>query len=100
MIDMIYVHRLDLNVDLVRVNRQGGGSCFRFADLITSFRALTHLSLHFSAHIELSQRILNSDDAQNLIDTVVTELPRLRTLNIFICPPRYKLICIVCSIVR
>lgn len=75
--------RLDLNVDLIRLRGN-----YRFAEIITSFTKLTHLSLHFSAHIELNQRILNSDDAQNLIDTVVKELPRLKTLNIFICPPR------------
>lgn len=77
------VKRLDLNVDLIRYRGD-----FRFADLITSFAKLTHLSIHFSAHIELNQRILNSDDAQNLIDTVVQDLPSLKTLNIFICPPR------------
>jgi len=79
----LLLKRLDLNVDLIRHR-----GCFRFADLITSFANLTQLSIHFSAHIELNQRILNSDDAQNLIDIVVRDLPKLKILNVFICPPR------------
>ena len=75
--------RLHLNVDLSRGRRY-----FRFAEIIASFRALRSLSIHFSAHIELNQRILNNDDAQSFIDLVLANLPNLVTFNIFICPPR------------
>jgi hypothetical protein len=45
------------------------------------------LSIHFSAHIELNQRILNSFQAQRLVDVLLAELPRLKQLHIFTFPP-------------
>ena len=38
--------------------------------------------------VELNQRILNSEDAQDLLDIVLKRLPTLTTLNIFIWPLR------------
>ena len=76
--------KLELNVDLVRGRRNH----FRFADLISSFRCLQALVIHFSAHIELNQRILNNQDAQELLDSVLKSLPTLATLHIFIWPLR------------
>jgi len=76
--------KLELNVDLVRGRRNH----FRFADLISSFRCLQVLGIHFSAHIELNQRILNNQDAQELLDSVLKNLPTLVTLHIFIWPLR------------
>jgi len=76
--------KLELNVDLVRGRRNH----FRFADLISSFRCLQVLVIHFSAHIELNQRILNNQDAQELLDSVLKSLPTLATLHIFIWPLR------------
>jgi len=75
--------RLELNVDLSR-----GRRFFKFAEIITQFSRLRSLSIHFSAHIELNQRILNSEDAQNFIDIILANLPSLKTFNIYICPPR------------
>jgi len=75
--------RLELNVDLSR-----GRRFFKFAEIITQFSRLKSLSIHFSAHIELNQRILNSEDAQNFIDIILANLPSLRIFNIYICPPR------------
>jgi hypothetical protein len=49
--------------------------------------ALERLSIHFSAHIELNQRILNSDAAQRLVDALLAELGRLKRLHIFTFPP-------------
>ena len=72
-----------MNVDLSRGRRS-----FRFAEILTQFSSLRSLSIHFSAHIELNQRILNNDDPQNMIDVLLSNLPTLRTFNIFICPPR------------
>lgn len=77
------LRRLELNVDLSRGKRS-----FKFAELITSFQRLTILSLHFSAHIELNQRILNNSDSQSFIDLLLANLPNLSTFHIFICPPR------------
>jgi len=70
-------------VDLSR-----GRRFFKFAEIITQFSRLRSLSIHFSAHIELNQRILNSEDAQNFIDIILANLSSLRTFNIYICPPR------------
>jgi len=75
--------RFELNVDLSR-----GRRFFKFAEIITQFSRLRSLSIHFSAHIELNQRILNSEDAQNFIDIILANLSSLRTFNIYICPPR------------
>ena len=75
--------RFDLNVDLTR-----GKISYRFAEILTKFRNLKSLSIHFSAHIELNQRILNTEDSQVFIDTLLSNLPDLKTFNIFICPPR------------
>ena len=72
-----------MNVDLSR-----GRRFFKFAEIITQFSRLRSLSLHFSAHIELNQRILNSEDAQNFIDIILANLASLKTFNIYICPPR------------
>lgn len=77
------LRRLELNVDLSRGRRY-----FKFAELIVSFQGLRSLSVHFSAHIELNQRILNNDDAQNFINMLLANLPNLSTFHIFICPPR------------
>lgn len=77
------LRRLALNVDLTKGNRY-----FKFAEIITSFKNLRSLSLHFSAHIELNQRILKSEDAQNLLNILLANLTSLKTFNIFICPPR------------
>jgi len=75
--------RLELNVDLIR-----GARHFRFAEILCSYQRLQSLSVHFSAHIELSQRITNTDEAQHFIDTVLKCLPTLKKFYIFICPPR------------
>jgi len=75
--------RFELNVDLSKGRRS-----FKFAEILTQFTQLRSLSIHFSAHIELNQRILNSDAAQNLIDILLSNLPNLKTFNIFICPQR------------
>jgi len=80
---MFSLKRLELNVDLSK-----GRRTFKFAEIIGQFSRLRSLSLHFSAHIELNQRILNSEDAQNFIDVLLSNLTSLKTLNIFICPPR------------
>jgi len=77
------LRRLELNVDLIRSRRS-----FRFTEILASFRNLCSLSIHFSAHIELNQRILNSDDAQKFLDQVLANLTSLTTLHIFICPSR------------
>ena len=77
------LRRFDLNVDLSR-----GKISYRFAEILTKFQNLRSLSIHFSAHIELNQRILNTKDSQILIDTLLSNLPNLKTFNIFICPPR------------
>jgi len=71
-----------LNADLA-----SGIKGFRFADLITSFSSLNKLSIHFSDHIELNQRILHSTDAQKLLDIILVELKHLKVLNIFTFPP-------------
>merc|ERR1712037_956962 len=60
----------------------------RFVDLLCSFQCLRVLAIHFSAHIELNQRILNSEDAQELLDNVLKRIPTLATLHIFIWPLR------------
>lgn len=82
------LRRLELNVDLSRGRRY-----FKFAEILTTYRGLRSLSIHFSAHIELNQRILNNDDAQNFIDLVLVNLPSLTTFNIFICPQRRLRVC-------
>ena len=74
---------LHLNVDLSKGRRS-----FRFAEILTQLRSLKSLSIHFSAHIELNQRILQSDDTQLMIDVLLSNLPSLRIFNIYICPPR------------
>jgi len=76
--------KLELNIDLAKGRRNQ----FRFADLLGSFRCLRVLAIHFSAHIELNQRILNSEAAQELLDNVLKRLPTLATLHIFIWPLR------------
>jgi len=78
----VSLRRLELNADLAP-----GIKLFRFADLITSFKNLQRLCIHFSAHIELNQRILHSNDAQKLIDVILAELPHLKVLNIYTFPP-------------
>ena len=75
--------RIELNVDLSRGKRS-----FKFVEILTQFSNLRSLSIHFSAHIELNQRIMNNDDSQNMIDILLSNLPRLQTFNIYICPPR------------
>lgn len=77
------LRRLELNVDLSRGRRS-----FKFAEIITQFSHLRSLSIHFSAHIELNQRILNSEEAQNFIDIILATLTGLKTFNVYICPPR------------
>jgi hypothetical protein len=74
---------LHINVDFSRTRRG-----FRFAEVVTSLRALRSLSIHFSSHIELNQRILNNNDTQSFIDLLLANLPRLVTFNIYICPAR------------
>lgn len=76
--------KLELNIDLSKGRRNQ----FRFANLLCSFRCLKVLAIHFSAHIELNQRILNNQDAQELLDVVLKHLPTLTTLHIFIWPLR------------
>ena len=75
--------RFDLNVDLSRGRRS-----YKFAEILTQFKNLKYLSIHFPAHIELNQRILNSEDSQLLIDILLTNLPNLDIFHIHICPPR------------
>jgi len=76
------LRRLEVNADLAQ-----GFTTFRFAELISSFKHLQKLSIHFSAHIELNQRILHSTDAQKLLNIVLAELVHLRVLNIYTFPP-------------
>jgi len=77
------LRRLELNVDISRGRRS-----FRFAELLPQFVKLKSLSIHFSASIELNQRILNNDDSQIMIDTILSNLPNLRIFNIYINPQR------------
>lgn len=77
------LRRLELNVDLSRNQR-----AFTFTGIISQFSGLRSLSIHFSAHIELNERILNSIEAQEFIDVILDNLPSLRVFNIYICPPR------------
>merc|ERR1712029_1035343 len=43
--------------------------------------------MHFTQQIELKQRILGQDSpAQDMIQTVVTNLKKLKQLYIFVCP--------------
>jgi len=59
---------------------------YRCADFICSFKNLTYLAMHFTPQIELQQRILGTNCAQNIISQITSSLPRLKTLYIFVCP--------------
>ena len=59
---------------------------YRCADFICSFKNLTYLAMHFTPQIELQQRILGTNCAQDIISQITSSLVRLKTLYIFVCP--------------
>ena len=59
---------------------------YRCADFICSFKNLTYLAMHFTPQIELQQRILGTNHAQNLISQITASLFRLKTMYVFACP--------------
>ena len=59
---------------------------YRCADFICCFKNLTYLAMHFTPQIELQQRILGTNHAQNLISQITASLIRLKTMYVFACP--------------
>ena len=59
---------------------------YRCADFICCFKNLTYLAMHFTPQIELQQRILGTNSAQNIISQITSSLHHLKTLYIFVCP--------------
>lgn len=60
---------------------------FRCAAILSRFSNLTFLALHFTQQIELKQRILGrNQDGQDMIQSVVTNLKKLKQLYVFVCP--------------
>ena len=80
------LRHLMVNVDLMLM--PGSKDKFRCADIITRFKNLTFLALHFTQQIELQQRILGLNSAQGLIQDIVSQLKKLKMLYIFVCPTR------------
>ena len=54
--------------------------------MISRFKKLQFLSLHFTAHIELQQRILGSDSAQAFMIKIMDQLTDLKSLYMYSCP--------------
>ena len=78
-----------LNVDLVKTTPPltSDTSPFRCSAILSKFTNLTFLAMHFTQQIELKQRILGQNSAaQDMIQTVVTNLKKLKQLYIFVCP--------------
>lgn len=80
-----------LNVDLSIEEGTAETSCFKCAQLLSQFKNLTFLSLHFTGHIELQEKIKSSLSSQQLIQTqfidcILEQLPKLKTLYIYSCP--------------
>lgn len=77
------LRQLLLNVDLVQSPHDGS---FRCLDLVSSFTQLTFLSLSFTQHIELQQRVLQRNDAQYVIKKLTERLKKLKSLYVISCP--------------
>ncbi len=73
---------LMLNVDIGQDDR----GRFRCAHMISKFKKLTFLGLHFTAHIELQQRIRGSDCAQSFMAKILDSLDNLKSLYVYSCP--------------
>lgn len=67
-------------------NRRVAQGIPRCASLLSSFKNLHFLSLHFTPQIELRQRILGTGNMQELVDRLLCDLTQLKTLYIFVCP--------------
>ena len=72
---------LQINVDLIRES-----TSLRCAKIITQFKNLIHLCLHFSPQIELQQRICGKNYAQSFFDEITSILTKLKTLYVIRCP--------------
>lgn len=84
-----HVKKLILNVDLSR--EESNRKLYTCARLIANFKKLTFLSLHFTAQIELQEKIKSSTSSQeniqkNFIQFLVTSLPKLKYLYLHSCP--------------
>ena len=81
-----------LNVDLSTAETTTAEtSTFKCAQLLSQFKNLRFLSLHFTAHIELHEKIKSSLSSQRFIQTqfidlILEHLPRLKTLYFYSCP--------------
>jgi hypothetical protein len=77
-----------VNVDLTIDDKSG---FFKCGQLLSQLKQLTFLGLHFTAHIELQEKIRASESSQNFISqnfigVVTSNLKNLKTLYMYSCP--------------
>lgn len=77
------LRQLLLNLDLVQNPRDGSYRCL---DLVSSFTHLTFLSVSFTQHIELQQRVMRRSDGQYVLKKICERLKNLKSLYITSCP--------------